>query len=123
MQHKQRCGILSMNLNIIINFGKLTFTQNNFNFFRTPDGPKFKFPTKRLLGLIFGLLSWFSTGVEAPIVSQLKVEMISPANGSTFTVGSTVQFVARATTTQGTIKSVEFHANNLRLGKTETHTQ
>jgi hypothetical protein len=51
------------------------------------------------------------------------VEIVSPAPNSVFTVGSTVPLVARATTTQGTIKSVEFRANGVSVGKAETHTQ
>jgi len=111
-----------MNQNNIVNFGKLTLIQVNFNLFRTPKGPKLsKLPLKRLLAIASTILAWVGGGaVQAPLVAQpLKVEIVSPAPNSTFSVGSTIPLVGRVTGT-GKVKSVEFRANHALIGMAET---
>ncbi len=113
-----------MNQNNIINFGKLNLIQINFNFLRTPEGPKPKLPLKRILAFVVGLLASLTSGVQAPVIARPTVEIISPASGSTFMVGSTVPIIARVTTPNGEkVKSVEFYANGVRLDKAHTRRQ
>lgn len=108
----------TMNQNNIINFGKLNLIQINFNFFRTPsEGPKRKLPVKTVLSTILGLLTLLSGGTQRRLTQGMTVKIVSPAPNSVFTVGSTIPLVARATTMQGTITSVEFRANGVSLGK------
>lgn len=107
------------------NFGKMTQFQFNFNFNffgNSPKGPKSKFPIKRAVAGIVSILTLLTGGaVQAPLVARpVSVEIVSPANGSTFSYGSTVPIVARANTTEGAIKRVEFYANGVRIGKVET---
>ena len=49
-----------------------------------------------------------------------KAKPVSPANGSTFSCGSTVPLVARAKTTEGTVKTAEFYASGVRIATEET---
>jgi hypothetical protein len=97
--------------------------QFNFLFGNRPERPKSKFPIKRAVTLIVSILTLLTGGaVQAPLVARpVRVEMVSPANGTTFSYGSSVPLVARATTTEGVIKRVEFYANGVRIGKAETH--
>ena len=96
----------------------------NFNFFfgNRPEGPKSKFPIKRAVAWIVSILTLLTGGaVQAPLVARpVRVEIVSPANGTTLSYGSSVPLVARVTT-EGVIKRVEFHANGVRIGKAETH--
>jgi hypothetical protein len=107
------------------NFGQVHQFQFNFNFFfgKRPEGPKSKLPIKRAVAWIVSILTLITGGaVQAPLVARpLRVEMASPTNGSTFSYGSSVPLVARATTTEGVIKRVEFYANGVRIGKIEAH--
>lgn len=113
-----------MNQNNFIknNFGKINLIEINFNFFRTPEGSKPKLPIKRVLAFIAAALAWLTNGVQAPVVARPTVKIVSPAPGSTFTVGSTVPVVARVTDPNG-VKSVEFYVNGVWLGKTDTNVQ
>jgi len=113
-----------MNQNNIVNFGKLNLIQINFNLFRTPEGPKGKLPVKTVLSVILGILTLLSGGTQRQLTQGMTVEIISPAPNSVFSVGSTVPFVARVTPPNGVkVKSVEFRANGVSLGKAETHVQ
>lgn len=113
-----------MNQNNFIrnNFGKITLIEINLNFFHSPEGPKSKLPIKRVLALVVAALTGLSNGVQAPVNARPTVEIVNPAPGSTFTVGSTVPIVARATGPSA-INRLEFYANGVRLCKTDTHAQ
>ena len=113
-----------MNQNNFIrnNFGKNTLIEINFNFFRSPQGPKSKLPIKRLLALVVAALTSFTNGVQAPVIARPTVEIVNPAPGSTFTVGSTLSISTRATAPT-TVNKVEFYANGARLRKTDSHAQ
>lgn len=108
------------------NFGRISQFQVNFhlNFFfgNRPEAPKSKFPIKRAAAWIVSILTLLTGGaVQAPIVAHpVRVEMVSPANGSTFSYGSTVPLVARVKTMEGNIKRVEFYANGVRIATEET---
>jgi hypothetical protein len=115
-----------MSKNIVQNnFGQVRQFQFNFkfNFFfgNRSKEPKPKFPTRRVVAWIISIVTLLTGGaVEAPLVARpLRVEMVSPANGSTFSYGSTVPLVA--TTTGGTVKRVEFYANGVKISKVDTH--
>jgi hypothetical protein len=113
-----------MNQNNFIrnNFGKNTLIEINFNFFRSPEGPKSKLPIKRLLALVMAAITWLTNGVQAPVIARPTVEIVTPAPGSTFTVGSTVSIAARATTPTA-VNRIEFFANGRGLCKTDTQAQ
>ena len=107
------------------NFGQITQFQFNFNFNffgNRPKPPRSKFSIKRTIAGIVSILTLLTGGaVQAPLVARpVKVEIVSPANGSTFSYGSTVPIIARATTPEGAIKKVVFDANGVRIGKEET---
>lgn len=104
------------------NFGKINLVEINFNFVRTPEGPKPKLPIKRVLVLITAALAWLTNGVQGSVIARPTVKIVSPAPGSTFTVGSTVPVRARVTNANA-VKSVEFYANGVRIGKTDTIAQ
>lgn len=121
-----RRGIMIQNNFVTNNFGRINQFQLNFhfNFFfgNRPEAPKSKFPIKRAATWIVSILTLLTgAAVQAPIVARpIKVEMVSPATGSTFSYGSTVPLVARAKTTEGTIKRVEFYANGVRIATEKT---
>ena len=96
--------------------------QFNFLFGNRPEGPKSKFSMKRAVAWIVSILTLLTGGaVQAPLVARpVRVEMVSPANGTTFSYGSSVPLAARASTTEGVIKRVEFYANGVKIGKAET---
>lgn len=107
------------------NFGQVHQFQFNFNVFfgNRPNGPKSKLPIKQTVAWIASILTLLTgSAVQAPLVARpVRVEMVSPANGSTFFYGSSVPLAARATTTEGVIKRVEFYANGVTIGKVEKH--
>jgi hypothetical protein len=113
---------MNQNNSIRNNFGKITLIEINFNFFRSPEGPKSKLPVKRVLALVVAALTWLTNGVQAPVIARPTIEIVSPAPGFTFTVGSTVPGLAHATAPSA-VKSIEFYANGVRLGKTDRHVQ
>jgi hypothetical protein len=113
-----------MNKNIIVNFGNVNQFNFNFSFFRTPHGPKRKLPVKTVLSTILGLLTLLSGGTQRQLTHGMSVQIVSPAPNSVFTIGSIVPAVARVTAPNGVkVKSLEFRANGVSLGKTETHVQ
>ena len=113
-----------MNKNIIVNFGNVNQFNFNFNFFRTPEGrPKRKLPVKTVLSTILGIFTLLSGGTQRQLTEGMMVRIVSPAPNSVFTIGSTVPVVARVTPNGEKVKSLEFRANGVRIGKLETHVQ
>jgi hypothetical protein len=73
--------------------------------------------TKRNLRDVYGSES-YAVPRESRITKPLTVEIVRPANGSTFTVGDTVPIVARATAAEGAkVTSVSFYANGVRVSE------
>jgi len=93
----------------------------NFNFFGKPEGPKFKFPIKKLLGLVWTILGLLSTG-QAPVTARpVQVTITSPTSNTTYAVGDSVTFTARATSESGKITSVGFRGNGKPIGQAVAH--
>jgi hypothetical protein len=83
--------------NIVQNNSRQFQFNFQFNFFgNRPEGPKPKFPIKRAVAWIVSILTLLTGGaVQAPLVAHpVRVEMVSPANGTTFSYGSSVPLVA-----------------------------
>jgi len=106
------------------NFGKINLIEINLhvNVSRTPGRAKPPLPLKRILALVVAALAWLTNGVQAPIIARPTVEIVSPAPGSTYTVGSSVPIVVRATASSD-VKTVEFYANTVGRGKAHTLVQ
>jgi len=106
------------------NFGKINLFEININvnFCRTHGGAKPTLPFKRVLALVLAALAWFSNGVQAPVIARPTVEIVSPAPGATYTAGSYVTVVARATATTE-VRTVKLYANSAGHGKAHTLVQ
>ncbi len=74
-----------------------------------------------LITLLFGngLLLRFINSPVPPIPNvPLRVQILSPANGSTFTVGNSVPIIARATIAPpAKVTGVSFYANRVKVAK------
>ncbi|MBN2484597.1 MAG: T9SS type A sorting domain-containing protein [Bacteroidales bacterium] len=55
-------------------------------------------------------------GIKYPLPIPPSVELTSPADGSTFVAGSTINIQATASDEDGSIDSVTFYVNNTRIG-------